>query len=63
MCPRGVMVKAMDSVIEVSEFELRVALFTFHLGDARGVTLIFVGNGHGDTNSNPRWDWLHFTEH
>ena len=21
----------------------------------------FVGNGHGDTNSNPGRDWLHFT--
>ena len=32
-------------------------------GGARGVMVIVVGNGHGDTSSNPRWDWLHFTEH
>ena len=29
----------------------------------RGVMVIVVGNGHGDTNSNPGWDWLHFTLH
>ena len=23
--------------------------------------VIVVGNGHGDTSSNPGWDWLHFT--
>ena len=30
-------------------------------GGACGVMVIVVGNGHGDTSSNPRWDWLHFT--
>ena len=28
---------------------------------ARGVVAIVVGNGHGDTSSNPGRDWLHFT--
>ena len=28
---------------------------------ARGVMVIVVGNGHGDTSSNPGQDWLHFT--
>ena len=28
---------------------------------ARGVMVIIVGNGHGDTRSNPEWDWWHFT--
>ena len=28
---------------------------------ARGVVVIVVGNGHGNTSSNPGWDWLHFT--
>ena len=28
---------------------------------ARGVMVIVVGNGHGDTSSNPGGDWLHFT--
>ena len=32
-------------------------------GGARGVMVIVVGNGHGDTSSNPGRDWLHFTEH
>ena len=30
-------------------------------GGARGVMIIVVGNGHGDTSSNPWRDWLHFT--
>ena len=29
--------------------------------DAHGVMAIVVGNGHGDTSSNPGRDWLHFT--
>ena len=32
-------------------------------GGACGVMVIIVGNGHGDTSSNPGWDWLHFTLH
>ena len=30
-------------------------------GGARGVMVIVVGNGHGDTSSNPGRGWLHFT--
>ena len=30
-------------------------------GGARGVIVIVVGNGHGDTSSNPGRDWLPFT--
>ena len=30
-------------------------------GGARGVIVIVVGNGDGDSCSNPRRDWLHFT--
>ena len=30
-------------------------------GGARGVMVIVVGNGHGDTSSNPGHGWLHFT--
>ena len=30
-------------------------------GCARGVMVIVVGNGHGDTISNHGRDWLHFT--
>ena len=32
-----------------------------HPGGARGVMVIVIGNGHGDTSSNPGRDWLHFT--
>ena len=31
------------------------------IGGARGVVVIVVRNGHGDTSSNPGRDWLHFT--
>ena len=30
-------------------------------GGSSGVMVIVVGNGHGDTSSNPGRDWLHFT--
>ena len=30
-------------------------------GSAHGVMVITVGNGPGDTSSNPGRDWLHFT--
>ena len=30
-------------------------------GGAHGVMVIIVGNGHGDTSSNPGQGWLHFT--
>ena len=30
-------------------------------GGARGVVVIVVGNGHGNTSSNPGRYWLHFT--
>ena len=32
-------------------------------GGVRGVLVIVVGHGHGDTSSNPGRDWLHFTLH
>ena len=30
-------------------------------GVACGVMVIVIGNGHGNTSSNPGRDWLHFT--
>ena len=30
-------------------------------GGACGVMVIAIGNGHGDTSSNPGQDWWHFT--
>ena len=32
-----------------------------HLGGARGVMVIVLGNGHGNTSSNPGREWLYFT--
>ena len=36
-------------------------LIIIRSGVVRGVMVIVVGNGHGDTSSNPGRDWLHFT--
>ena len=35
--------------------------FSTNIKAARGVMVIVLGNGHGDTSSNPGRDWLHFT--
>ena len=35
--------------------------FILYFGGACGVMVIVVGNGHGDTSSNPGRNWLHFT--
>ena len=44
----------------VSQFVFSILNNKLHRG-ARGVMVIVVGNGHGDTSSNPGRDWLHFT--
>ena len=38
-----------------------ITIYNEHSGGACGVMVIVVGNGHGDTSSNPGRDWLHFT--
>ena len=46
---------------EVSDFE-PLSHYKVHCwGGARGVMVIVVGNGLGDTSSNHGRDWLHFT--
>ena len=35
--------------------------YSLNSGGARGVRVIVVGNGLGNTSSNPGRDWLHFT--
>ena len=44
-----------------NKFEFSVYLLLDWLEGARGVVVIIVGNGHGDTSSNPGRDWLYFT--
>ena len=39
----------------------RLHSFAQDIKDDCGVMVIVVGNGHGDTSSNPGRDWLHFT--
>ena len=39
----------------------RVGSFIKLIAGARSVIVIVFENGHGDTSSNPRRDWLHFT--
>ena len=43
--------------------QLRRAIYISVHGGPRGVMVIVVGNGHGDTGSNTRRDLLHFTLH
>ena len=50
--------------LHVQMFSSRVCAQQFIIklyGGARGVVVIVVGNGHGDTISNPGPDWIHFT--
>ena len=39
----------------------QVMIIICSVGGARGVMVIVVGNGHGDSSSNPGRDWLDFT--
>ena len=57
-------VKIKISVIFLCAFLLSWISLSNHIifyGGASGVMVIVVGNGHGDTSSNPGRDWLHFT--
>ena len=40
---------------------VEVSMVKWFCGGARGVMVIVIGNGHGDTSSKPGRDWLHFT--
>ena len=40
----------------LGKFKSWTRLFSFHIGGARGVMVIVIGNGHGDTSSNPGRD-------
>ena len=40
---------------------LYIYIYISQLGGTSGVMVIVVGNGHGDTSSNPERYWLHFT--
>ena len=53
-------VKIYGSIIPTIK-NLYVFICYIFMGDARGVMVIVIGNGHGDTSSNPGRDWLHFT--
>ena len=39
-------------------FEIELSCIKMVLGCARGVMVIFVGNGHGNTSSNPGRDCI-----
>ena len=61
----GSRVKRSNSVLLLKR-SLRVTLdydrqLNLLLEGARGLMVIVVGNGHSDTSSNPRRDWLPFT--
>ena len=42
-------------------FKFLLYQLLYQLGGAHGVMVIIIGNGHGDTSSNPERDWLYFT--
>ena len=47
----------LDSHTEELWYNETVCLWMTIYGCARGVMVIVVGNGHGDTSSNPGRDW------
>ena len=62
---RSIVANLLDCDITISEFKtlvIQLLVNTFgKYGGARSVMAIVVGNGHGDTSSNPGREWLHFT--
>ena len=47
--------------LEAMANDFTIEEWFYYSGGARGVTVIVLGNEHGDTSSNPGPDWLHFT--
>ena len=47
----------------VRDHDFRGLSIELFYGGARGVMIIVIRNGHGDTSSNPGRDRLHFTSH
>ena len=43
------------------DYIIRMLIDLIKGNGSRGIMVIVVGNGHGDTSSNPGRDWLHFT--
>ena len=49
-------------MVTIKDFQInQISALDKAIGGARGVMVIVVGNGHGDTSSNPGREWLHFT--
>ena len=51
----------MRMYVHVNIYGVMVIIIDKKTVGAHGVMVIVVGNGHGDTSSNPGRDWLHFT--
>ena len=45
----------------IETFNIDIIHGNGYFGGACSVMVIVIGNGHGDTSSNPGRDWLHFT--
>ena len=45
---------------DINGYSGSITVINTENGGARGVMVIVIGNGHSDTSSNPRRDWLHF---
>ena len=51
-----------DNLMEMLTFCVEITYYgmgsdIYQQGVAHGVMVIVVGNGHGDSSSNPGWDW------
>ena len=50
------------SILRWTSIDLLLRFNLAIIYSVRGLMIIVVGNGHGDTSSNPGRDWLHFTQ-
>ena len=57
---RSILLQMLSNFFSIRFVNIPVVYPYRRFGGARGVMFIVVGNGHGDTSSNPARDWLHF---
>ena len=58
---RGSGISVLPARHDDDDIYIYVYIYIYMKGDRRGVMVIVIGNGHGNTSSNPGRDWLHFT--
>ena len=50
-----------DTNVVLKIYKTLIRPYIEYFGGSRGIMVIVIGNGHGDTSSNPGRDSLHFT--